>query len=346
MADRTHPHDTSKPAMSDETVPSEEFVSVPREPTHEMKEAGARENQGMYPIAIYRAMIAAAPAPNPSPAAKGGDAVRERFDCERDEDAYTVTWPEGRWLVVSEDGTLTHGKSPRSKDFAAVRTSLAALSTLTEGPAFQAEGMGGDAVREAFRAGWKVNAVGTDVHPQEYDVHPQEYLDDCEEVDWGDYAARAALTPPATAEAVPPLYLIRKGGAFYRPNSQGYTRSIAEAGRYSLAEAEAITHPNGPNGPRDGMDYIPAPALASDPAPATDDRERLVKTLPKLDDGLIRAALEAHYGKKAVRELGIMGVDLTVGDVNWPFRDGFRRMWAGIRKELKRRAALATEARR
>jgi hypothetical protein len=54
----------------------------------------------------------------------------------------------------------------------------------------------------------------------------------------------------------PRSYLIRKGAYWYRPNSQGYTVCVAEAGRYTLAEAENITHPNGPNGPRDGMDFI------------------------------------------------------------------------------------------
>lgn len=54
-------------------------------------------------------------------------------------------------------------------------------------------------------------------------------------------------------------YLIRKSGAWYRPNSAGYTNNIAEAGRYTLAEAIAITHPNGPDGPRDNMSYEPAP---------------------------------------------------------------------------------------
>jgi hypothetical protein len=52
------------------------------------------------------------------------------------------------------------------------------------------------------------------------------------------------------------VYLIRKGGYFYRPNSQGYTVSPYEAGRYTLSEAESITHPNGPDGPRDGMSYV------------------------------------------------------------------------------------------
>jgi len=55
-------------------------------------------------------------------------------------------------------------------------------------------------------------------------------------------------------------YLIVKRGMYYRPNSQGYTSSAAEAGRYTLAQAVFITHPNGPDGPRDGMSYVPARA--------------------------------------------------------------------------------------
>ena len=64
-----------------------------------------------------------------------------------------------------------------------------------------------------------------------------------------------------------------------------------------------------------------------------------VGMLPRLDDGLIEAAMLAHYGKWSSK-LGINGVDLTANDTNWTFRDGFKRMWAGVRKELKRRAAL------
>ena len=56
-------------------------------------------------------------------------------------------------------------------------------------------------------------------------------------------------------DATEPMYLIRKGGYYYRPNSQGYTVSKDEAGRYTLKEAINITHPNGPDGPRDGMSY-------------------------------------------------------------------------------------------
>ena len=53
-----------------------------------------------------------------------------------------------------------------------------------------------------------------------------------------------------------PVYLIRKRGLYYRPNSQGYTNSVIQAGRYTLEEAKQITHPNGLYGPRDGMTYL------------------------------------------------------------------------------------------
>lgn len=63
-------------------------------------------------------------------------------------------------------------------------------------------------------------------------------------------------------------YLIRKGGYYYRPNAKGYTTNIAEAGRYSLAQAISYSHPNGPDGPRDGISYEPAPAMQDDLAAA------------------------------------------------------------------------------
>ncbi|QDP65837.1 MAG: hypothetical protein Unbinned7865contig1001_36 [Prokaryotic dsDNA virus sp.] len=51
-------------------------------------------------------------------------------------------------------------------------------------------------------------------------------------------------------------FLIKKNGYYYRPNSKGYTSSAILAGRYTMEEAEDITHPNGPDGPRDGMSFI------------------------------------------------------------------------------------------
>jgi len=79
----------------------------------------------------------------------------------------------------------------------------------------------------------------------------------------------AHTRPPASDTARPSepdesQYLIRKGGYYYRPNCQGYTTNIAEAGRYTLAEAIKESHPNGPDGPRDGMSYEVAPPIVSD----------------------------------------------------------------------------------
>lgn len=60
------------------------------------------------------------------------------------------------------------------------------------------------------------------------------------------------------------VYLILKQGAWYRPDSHGYTTSAIQAGRYTKAEAEDITHPNGPDGPRDGMSYVHEDDLVDD----------------------------------------------------------------------------------
>lgn len=62
-----------------------------------------------------------------------------------------------------------------------------------------------------------------------------------------------------TSAALPDVnakYLIRKHGAWYRPRGEGYTSSAISAGRWSLEEAEHLTHPNGRDGPRDGLSFI------------------------------------------------------------------------------------------
>lgn len=110
-----------------------------------------------------------------------------------------------------------------------------------------------------------------------------------------------------TAGAVEQLaeYLIRKGGAYYRPNAAGYTNNIAEAGRYSLDDAIRHSHPNGPNGPRDGIDYMPAPTFPSEAewrAQSEDERYQFLKSLyaqahPLPGDALEQAILWARDDK-------------------------------------------------
>ncbi|WP_291728767.1 hypothetical protein [Leisingera sp. F5] len=51
-------------------------------------------------------------------------------------------------------------------------------------------------------------------------------------------------------------YLIHKDGrGWYCPGAQGYTLHADEAGRFTHSDAFAYSHPNGPNGPRDGITF-------------------------------------------------------------------------------------------
>lgn len=73
-----------------------------------------------------------------------------------------------------------------------------------------------------------------------------------------------ALTRLADAVEVDDGWLIYKAGrGWYRPNAQGYASLPSEAGRYTLSEAIAHSHPNGPDGPRDGITIKHESALIS-----------------------------------------------------------------------------------
>ena len=47
--------------------------------------------------------------------------------------------------------------------------------------------------------------------------------------------------------------IYKTGRGWYRPNAQGYTAHPNEAGRYTLQDALSYSHPNGVDGPRDGL---------------------------------------------------------------------------------------------
>lgn len=57
----------------------------------------------------------------------------------------------------------------------------------------------------------------------------------------------------AAVEAVDGWLIHKAGRGWYRPNAQGYTNNPAEAGRYTHEVALSYSHPNGMDGPRDGM---------------------------------------------------------------------------------------------
>lgn len=79
-------------------------------------------------------------------------------------------------------------------------------------------------------------------------------------------------------------YLIRKGGAYYRPLAAGYTRNPTEAGRFSLAQAESYSHPNGPDGPRDGIDYVHESEVPAGEDPLRAPREAFLNMLADARD--------------------------------------------------------------
>lgn len=78
--------------------------------------------------------------------------------------------------------------------------------------------------------------------------------------------ANAALSAQPNPADGARRYLIIKNGMYYRPNARGYTCSVADAGRYTLEEAISHSHPNGPDGPRDGISYKPVPNCAARPS--------------------------------------------------------------------------------
>ena len=93
------------------------------------------------------------------------------------------------------------------------------------------------------------------------------------------------------AEDDPKCWLICKAGrGWYRPNAQGYTPFVREAGRYTLDEATRHAHPNGPDGPRDGITIHHISTLSEPVAP---DPSPEVLALRAERDRLREALIEA-----------------------------------------------------
>lgn len=216
---------TPTPATPSVSVESEEYVLVPREPTERMLKAadgwtdlidGAGENtaesrRSEFQVA-WRAMITAAPAPNPSPAAKSGEAgaVVRPLEWDHLETISTAEHSWGRYEVYPHGdympGRWTTG-SEIGRDFPSKEAAIAAveashlertldlidfaLATPSPQPA--------DAVREALRPPYPI----CNSYMPDYQAGG-----DC--VTCGrmreDHAEFAALTEPAPAgEAVEPI---------------------------------------------------------------------------------------------------------------------------------------------
>lgn len=150
----------------------------------------------------------------------------------------------------------------------------------------------------------------------------------------------AALTNPAPAEEAGPCEMTDaewEAAKSKAPKPDGPLTPIAErvgGGVVEAIAAQALNNPPGDAMTRRDMILACRTALASIPDARQSDSGE-VERLPRLDDGLIEAAMRGHYGKAASN---IIGLNLTAQGIDWSFRDGFKRMWAGVRKELRARA--------
>ena len=98
----------------------------------------------------------------------------------------------------------------------------------------------------------------------------------------------------ALLDGTTPRFLIRKHGGYYKPNCQGYTSSAILAGRYTEEDAVNNTHPNGPDGPRDGMTYVSEDAVTDEDFAAyaimRQQRDDLARQLLATMDALAESA--------------------------------------------------------
>ena len=105
-------------------------------------------------------------------------------------------------------------------------------------------------------------------------------------------------------------YLIHKAGrGWYRPDSCGYTLTESDAGRYSLEDAISITHPNGADGPRDGMTYRLASEISKGASCEDDlriheltlERDQLLTARDNLSTELGKAGAEIERLKAQIK---------------------------------------------
>ncbi len=130
------------------------------------------------------------------------------------------------------------------------------------------------------------------------------------------------------ADDDPKCWLISKAGrGWYRPDAQGYTAFVRDAGRYTLDEATRHSHPNGPDGPRDGITIHHISTLsepvAPDPSPEVlalrAERDRLREVLEWYGEQARLCRLihgEGDAGRQALSNDGGQRARAALGEKN------------------------------
>lgn len=136
-----------------------------------------------------------------------------------------------------------------------------------------------------------------------------------------------------------PEYLIRKNGYYYRPNCQGYTSNPDEAGRYTLDYAIRICHPNGPTGPRDGMDWIHQSKVKSP------SRQSTAALQAKLDAAEARALKAERMNIGFVQSMDAMEVEAEALRARVAVLDGaLREARHEVRRSIANVMGIETKA--
>lgn len=105
------------------------------------------------------------------------------------------------------------------------------------------------------------------------------------------------------SEERPYGWLIHKAGrGWYRPAAQGYTNDPMQAGRYSHEEALSYSHPNGWDGPRDGITVKHESELLAlrSSVKTVGVPIQPLETRPQGDDALEPSEIEVHEGAWAL----------------------------------------------
>ncbi|MCB5201704.1 hypothetical protein LH464_04325 [Neorhizobium sp. T786] len=125
-------------------------------------------------------------------------------------------------------------------------------------------------------------------------------------------------------------WLIRKNGYYYRPNSQGYTCFVHEAGRYTKEDAEAE---------RDGCDPGEITIMKAPPVPPTDViPEDIMREAMKIAGRLYSEVVDSDDGSHSME---MNGAAIIIGSAMMAERERA----AEICREQQRTAEASPEYR-
>jgi hypothetical protein len=101
--------------------------------------------------------------------------------------------------------------------------------------------------------------------------------------------------------------IFKRGRGWYRAESKGYTAFKFDAGRYTKQDAEKITHPNGLDGPRDGMFYKHESEVSDFPSDRIEKLEAKLAKAMEVVEMIASADVDAVLGQAVDLSCEIIG---------------------------------------